>query len=121
MTGMFQSDLHVVQSRRKFIEDAQLQRWQFCEEGFFYPLHDSNLVLDIRGDSDVKGTSILLYRRKETDNDNQLWKIEPLNSEPLDEPLEIEGPYNVSGDPFSFSEQEEYPFTMSGHSVWSSF
>ncbi|RUP52380.1 ricin B lectin domain-containing protein [Jimgerdemannia flammicorona] len=77
LTALFLSDLYVVQSERKPIEEAQHQRWNFCEEGFFYSLHDPHLVLDIRGDSNNQGAHILLYKRKDNDNYNQLWTIEP--------------------------------------------
>ncbi|RUS32026.1 hypothetical protein BC938DRAFT_476473 [Jimgerdemannia flammicorona] len=94
LTALFLPDLYVVQSERKPIEEAQHQRWNFCEEGFFYSLHDPHLVLDIRvrfgrnwgvviftntifGDSNNQGAHILLYKRKDNDNYNQLWTIEP--------------------------------------------
>ncbi|RUS33804.1 hypothetical protein BC938DRAFT_483791, partial [Jimgerdemannia flammicorona] len=96
--GMLQSDRQIVQSKRKFTAEAQNQLWHYCEEGFFYPLEHSNLVLDIRGDSDKPGATILLYQRKDADNKNQLWTIEP---------------YGVSGETFSFSGQEGYSYSFS--------
>ncbi|RUP43919.1 ricin B lectin domain-containing protein [Jimgerdemannia flammicorona] len=96
MTAKFLFDTQIIQSDRKLPQEVQYQRWYFCEEGFFYPLQNSHLVLDIKGDSDEKGTPVLLYQRKDTENYNQLWTIEP---------------YPFSSETFSLPGQEGYSYS----------
>lgn len=83
----------MIQYRRKMLEDAHNQRWYYREDGFIYPQVDPNLVLDIRvswkktnipyllhtfqGNWTKPGTVVLLYERKYSDNENQLWDLIP--------------------------------------------
>ncbi|KAI7847314.1 ricin B lectin domain-containing protein [Circinella umbellata] len=75
--GVLENDKQVIQYKRKMIEDAQNQRWYYREDGFIYPQVNPNLVLDIRGNWTKPGTVVLLYNRKYSDNENQLWDLVP--------------------------------------------
>ncbi|KAL1921215.1 uncharacterized protein VTP21DRAFT_10931 [Calcarisporiella thermophila] len=69
------------QYTRKTVKDAHNQRFMF-DRGFLLPLHDkSNLVVDIRGDTDKDGTEIILYEKKPFDNLNQMFLLEPEHEE----------------------------------------
>ncbi|KAG1446551.1 hypothetical protein G6F46_011587 [Rhizopus delemar] len=56
---------------------AHNQRFGY-RDGYIYCLADPRLVLDIRGGGSKEGTKIILYKRKESDNQNQLWTIIPV-------------------------------------------
>ncbi|KAG2187782.1 hypothetical protein INT44_005472 [Umbelopsis vinacea] len=47
------------------------------DNGFIYSAAYPNLVLDIKGEGAKDGASVILYNRKENDNLNQLWDMEP--------------------------------------------
>ncbi|KAI8637386.1 ricin B lectin domain-containing protein, partial [Parasitella parasitica] len=70
----FKSDKSIVQKKIK--PNKQSQEWVY-ENGFICSKEYPSLVLDIRGDSAKGGAQVLLYKRKETDNLNQLWQFEP--------------------------------------------
>ncbi|KAL1927603.1 hypothetical protein VTP01DRAFT_3840 [Rhizomucor pusillus] len=99
--GELTSDKQMIQYKRKMIEDAHNQRWYYREDGFIHPQVDPNLVLDIRGNWQKEGTVVLLYERKYTDNENQLWDLIP-----HDEP-------GTSHDDGS----EEYAFSTSSYAL----
>ncbi|KAI8098521.1 ricin B lectin domain-containing protein [Halteromyces radiatus] len=75
--GILESDKPIIQYKRKMTEDAHNQRWFYREDGFIYPQIEPNLVLDIRGNWSKPGTVVLLYERKLSDNENQLWTLIP--------------------------------------------
>ncbi|CDH49546.1 hypothetical protein RO3G_02323 [Lichtheimia corymbifera JMRC:FSU:9682] len=79
--GILETDKQMIQYRRKMLEDAHNQRWYYREDGFIYPQVDPNLVLDIRGNWTKPGTVVLLYERKYSDNENQLWDLIPDTSD----------------------------------------
>ncbi|KAG0169662.1 hypothetical protein DFQ30_003331 [Apophysomyces sp. BC1015] len=71
--GNLKSDTQIVQYDRKTTTTYN-QRWGY-RDGFVYVLADPRLVLDIKGDNDKEGTSVILYARKDKDNENQQWRI----------------------------------------------
>ncbi|CEP19562.1 hypothetical protein [Parasitella parasitica] len=72
-SSAFKSDKAIVQKKIK--PNKQSQEWVY-ENGFICSKEYPSLVLDIRGDSAKGGAQVLLYKRKETDNLNQLWQFE---------------------------------------------
>ncbi|PHZ07823.1 ricin B-like lectin [Rhizopus microsporus ATCC 52813] len=78
--GVIESDKQIIQYRRKMVEDAHNQRWNYRDDGFIYLQANPNLVLDIRGNWTKPGTVVLLYERKYKDNLNQLWDLIPYES-----------------------------------------
>ncbi|RUP10421.1 ricin B lectin domain-containing protein, partial [Jimgerdemannia flammicorona] len=52
--------------------DANNQRWG-TKHGFIYLHAKPDLMLDIRGGSTDDGAKIILWRRKNEDNNNQKW------------------------------------------------
>ncbi|GAN07805.1 hypothetical protein MAM1_0176c07309 [Mucor ambiguus] len=73
-SSAFKSDKTIVQKKRK--ASKQSQEWIY-DQGFICSKEYPSLVLDIRGDSPKGGAQVLLYKRKDTDNLNQLWQFEP--------------------------------------------
>ncbi|KAI8978005.1 hypothetical protein BDB01DRAFT_907646 [Pilobolus umbonatus] len=73
-SSAFKKDKTIVQKKRKPVR--QSQEWIF-DQGFICSKEYPTLVLDIKGDSSKDGAPILLYKRKESDNLNQLWQFEP--------------------------------------------
>lgn len=73
-SSAFKSDKSIVQKKRK--TNKQSQEWIY-DQGFICSKEYPSLVLDIRGDSPKGGAQVLLYKRKDTDNLNQLWQFEP--------------------------------------------
>ncbi|GAA5815895.1 hypothetical protein MFLAVUS_009414 [Mucor flavus] len=91
------------------LEDAQNQRWYYREDGVIYPQVDPNLVLDIRGNWNKKGTVVLLYERKYEDNLNQLWDLVPYQSDNVS---------ILSSTHTSFTEEEdEYSFSSASYAL----
>ncbi|KAF9956155.1 hypothetical protein BGZ72_002980 [Mortierella alpina] len=45
-------------------------------EYFYIRLRDTQLVLDVSGGSTESGAEIILYTKKDQDNDNQLWSMD---------------------------------------------
>ncbi|KAI9031551.1 ricin B lectin domain-containing protein [Phycomyces nitens] len=108
--GLLESDKQIIQYKRKMVEDAQNQRWYYREDGIIYPQVDPNLVLDIRGNWTKPGTVVLLYERKYTDNDNQLWDFVPY-SEPKG--LVDDGVKSDS----SYDSEDEYLFSTASYAL----
>ncbi|CAO3630718.1 unnamed protein product [Mucor hiemalis] len=73
-SSAFKKDKTIVQKKRK--ANKQSQEWIY-DQGFICSKEYPSLVLDIRGDSPKGGAQVLLYKRKDTDNLNQLWQFEP--------------------------------------------
>ncbi|KAI7900590.1 ricin B lectin domain-containing protein [Cokeromyces recurvatus] len=73
-SSAFKKDKTIVQKKIK--ANKQSQEWIY-DQGFICSKEFPSLVLDIRGDSAKGGAQVLLYRRKATDNLNQLWQFEP--------------------------------------------
>lgn len=73
-SSAFKKDKTIVQKKRK--PNKQSQEWIY-DQGFICSKEYPSLVLDIRGDSPKGGAQVLLYKRKDTDNLNQLWQFEP--------------------------------------------
>ncbi|KAI8971881.1 ricin B lectin domain-containing protein [Mycotypha africana] len=72
-SSAFKKDKTIVQKERK--ANKQSQEWIY-DQGFICSKEYPSLVLDIRGDSNKGGAQVLLYKRKDTDNLNQLWQLE---------------------------------------------
>ncbi|KAI8073545.1 ricin B lectin domain-containing protein [Thamnidium elegans] len=107
--GILESDKPIIQYKRKMLEDAQNQRWYYREDGVIYPQVDPNLVLDIRGNWNKKGTVVLLYERKYEDNLNQLWDLVPYQSDSVS---------ILSSTHTSFTEEEdEYSFSSATYAL----
>ncbi|KAG0174260.1 hypothetical protein DFQ28_002901 [Apophysomyces sp. BC1034] len=73
-SSAFKKDKVIVQNKRK--DGNQSQEWIYeggCICSKVYP----SMVLDIKGDSEKGGAQVLLYKRKDSDNMNQLWYFEP--------------------------------------------
>ncbi|KAI7877845.1 ricin B-like lectin [Lichtheimia hyalospora FSU 10163] len=75
LIGDITSDKPIIQYDRKMTA-AENQRWAYSN-GFVHVASNPRLVLDIKGGSDKKGTKVILYERKDSDNANQQWTIEP--------------------------------------------
>ncbi|KAL1927580.1 hypothetical protein VTP01DRAFT_3817 [Rhizomucor pusillus] len=73
-SSAFKKDKTIVQNKKK--DNHPAQEWGF-ENGFIYNKVYPTMVLDIKGDSDSGGAQVLLYNRKDSDNLNQLWYLEP--------------------------------------------
>ncbi|KAI8078052.1 ricin B lectin domain-containing protein [Gilbertella persicaria] len=73
-SSAFRKDKIIVQKKMK--ANKQSQEWIY-DQGFICSKEYPSLVLDIRGDSAKGGAQVLLYKRKDTDNLNQLWQFEP--------------------------------------------
>ncbi|KAI9319143.1 ricin B lectin domain-containing protein [Dichotomocladium elegans] len=73
-TSAFKRDKVCIQYKIK--DSHEYQQWGF-ENGFIHSVGYPSMVLDIKGDSEDGGAQVLLYNRKETDNLNQLWFLEP--------------------------------------------
>ncbi|KAF7720648.1 hypothetical protein EC973_006737 [Apophysomyces ossiformis] len=73
--GNLKSDAKIVQFDRKTTTTGN-QRWGY-RDGFIYIRADPRLVLDIKGESDHEGTQVILYARKDKDNENQQWRLVP--------------------------------------------
>ncbi|KAG0170517.1 hypothetical protein DFQ28_001979 [Apophysomyces sp. BC1034] len=80
--GDLKPDRAVIQYDRKMTM-AHNQRWGY-RDGFVYILADPRLVLDIKasGGSDRDGAKVILYTRKDDDNENQKWTIVPFGVPP---------------------------------------
>ncbi|ORZ02604.1 ricin B lectin domain-containing protein [Syncephalastrum racemosum] len=76
-SSAFKKDKAVIQNKRK--DKNQTQEWTF-DNGFICSQVYQTMVLDIKGDSDEGGAQVLLYKRKETDNLNQQWFLEPYHT-----------------------------------------
>ncbi|KAL1920035.1 uncharacterized protein VTP21DRAFT_1181 [Calcarisporiella thermophila] len=74
--GHLKEVAHLCQYQRKLGQDTSNQVFDFSN-GFIYPRANPELVLDIRGDKDKDGAEVILYKRKQTDNQNQLWELVP--------------------------------------------
>ncbi|KAI9269245.1 ricin B lectin domain-containing protein [Phascolomyces articulosus] len=107
--GVLENDKQVIQYKRKMIEDAQNQRWYYREDGFIYPQVNPNLVLDIRGNWTKPGTVVLLYNRKYSDNENQLWDLIPYNDH--------NGSSDQQGSETPGSEDEDYSFSTASYAL----
>ncbi|KAI7886510.1 ricin B-like lectin [Lichtheimia hyalospora FSU 10163] len=104
--GVLENDKQIIQYRRKMVEDAQNQRWYYREDGFLYPQVNPNLVLDIRGNWTKPGTVVLLYDRKFSDNENQLWDLIPhdpqgSNTPKDDDASDIDKDYSFSSSSYA--------------------
>ncbi|KAI8075552.1 hypothetical protein BDF21DRAFT_423145 [Thamnidium elegans] len=73
-SSAFKKDKTIVQKKSK--PNKQSQEWIY-DQGFICSKEYPSLVLDIKGDSPKGGAQVLLYKRKDTDNLNQLWQFEP--------------------------------------------
>ncbi|KAF7730129.1 hypothetical protein EC973_002737 [Apophysomyces ossiformis] len=78
-SSAFKKDKVIVQNKRK--ESSQSQEWIYDRGSICSKVYPS-MVLDIKvdyeeGDSEKGGAQVLLYKRKDTDNMNQLWYFEP--------------------------------------------
>ncbi|KAG1355714.1 hypothetical protein G6F62_002262 [Rhizopus arrhizus] len=73
-SSAFRKDKTIVQKKVK--PNKQSQEWVY-DQGYICSKEYPTLVLDIRGDSEKGGAQILLYKRKDSDNLNQLWHFEP--------------------------------------------
>ncbi|KAI7851067.1 ricin B lectin domain-containing protein [Circinella umbellata] len=76
--GDLKADKDIVQYGRKLTMTGN-QRFGY-RDGFIYARADPRLVLDIKGGEDAEGTRVLLYKRKESENENQQWIVEPLEA-----------------------------------------
>ncbi|KAI8384677.1 ricin B lectin domain-containing protein [Radiomyces spectabilis] len=73
-SSAFKKDKVIVQNKRK--PNHHPQEWIF-DNGFICSQAYPTMVFDIKGDSEKGGAQVLLYKRKESDNMNQLWYFEP--------------------------------------------
>ncbi|KAL1918130.1 uncharacterized protein VTP21DRAFT_3396 [Calcarisporiella thermophila] len=78
--GNLKSVAGLCQYTRKHANDAKNQRFAF-QDGFIFPVESPSLVVDIRGDADKDGAQIILYEKKQYDNLNQLFMLEPEREE----------------------------------------
>ncbi|KAI8098523.1 ricin B lectin domain-containing protein [Halteromyces radiatus] len=76
-SSAFKKDKAIVQNKRK--DKNQSQFWIF-DQGFLCSQEYPSMVFDIKGDSDKGGAQVLLYKRKDTDNLNQQWYLEPYHN-----------------------------------------
>ncbi|KAG2230468.1 hypothetical protein INT48_003016 [Thamnidium elegans] len=64
-------------NKKSNLGKAHNQRFGY-RDGFIYCLADPRLVLDIKGGGSKEGTKVILYKRKETDFENQQWDLIPI-------------------------------------------
>lgn len=72
----------ICQYDRKLVADAHNQRWGYSK-GYIYVLADPHMVLDVKGNSTLDGTRIILHHKKfGYDNTHQLWDLIPAGDIP---------------------------------------
>ncbi|ORZ12777.1 ricin B lectin domain-containing protein [Absidia repens] len=76
-SSVFKKDKAIVQCKRK--DKDQSQFWQF-DQGFICSQEYPSMVFDIKKDNDKGGAHVILYKRKNSDNLNQQWYLEPYHN-----------------------------------------
>ena len=129
--GIIESDKQIIQYRRKMVEDAHNQRWNYRDDGFIYLQANPNLVLDIRvsvnllGKEDIiqkhiqgnwtkPGTIVLLYERKYKDNLNQLWDLIPY--EPASDQSSVISP-SIHSQNTEVDDDDDYAFSSASYAL----
>ncbi|CEG68524.1 hypothetical protein RMATCC62417_04772 [Rhizopus microsporus] len=112
--GVIESDKQIIQYRRKMVEDAHNQRWNYRDDGFIYLQANPNLVLDIRGNWTKPGTIVLLYERKYKDNLNQLWDLIPY--EPVSDQSSVLSP-SIHSQNTEVNDDDDYAFSSASYAL----
>ncbi|CEJ03031.1 hypothetical protein RMCBS344292_17022 [Rhizopus microsporus] len=112
--GIIESDKQIIQYRRKMVEDAHNQRWNYRDDGFIYLQANPNLVLDIRGNWTKPGTIVLLYERKYKDNLNQLWDLIPY--EPASDQSSVISP-SIHSQNTEVDDDDDYAFSSASYAL----
>ncbi|KAI8340559.1 ricin B lectin domain-containing protein [Chlamydoabsidia padenii] len=103
-SSAFKKDKAIVQNKRK--DNNQSQFWLF-DQGFLCSQEYPSMVFDIKGDSEKGGAQVLLYKRKETDNLNQQWYLEPYH--------DIESSLNMATKTISLHKKEGFGLPRLGY------
>ncbi|KAI9303989.1 ricin B lectin domain-containing protein [Cunninghamella echinulata] len=105
-SSAFKKDKVIVQNKQK--DKNQSQYWSF-DQGFICSQEYPSMVFDIKGDSEKGGAQVLLYKRKESDNLNQKWYIEPYH--------DIEASLNLAVKDVQLNKKEGFGLPQPGYAA----
>ncbi|CAO3617691.1 unnamed protein product [Cunninghamella echinulata] len=105
-SSAFKKDKVIIQNKQK--DKNQSQYWNF-DQGFICSQEYPSMVFDIKGDSEKGGAQVLLYKRKESDNLNQKWYIEPYH--------DIEASLNLAVKDVQLNKKEGFGLPQPGYAA----